>query len=84
MFRVDNASDLTDLSIKYENNFQSFLDCSELLDTTLPRGKAILKMLNDSYQGYAVSVNVSVDNLITPFTQLILAVPGSPPIVSIM
>ncbi|VDI80024.1 Hypothetical predicted protein, partial [Mytilus galloprovincialis] len=82
--RVDNASDLTDLSINYENNFQSFLDCSELLDTTLPRGKTILKMLNDSYQGYAVSVNVSVDNLITPFTQLILAVPGSPPIVSIM
>ncbi|XP_052068318.1 uncharacterized protein LOC127707695 isoform X2 [Mytilus californianus] len=78
------ANSLADLSKDYENNLQSFLDCNELLNTTFPRGKTVLKMLNASYQGYAVSVNVSVDNLITPFTQLILAVPGSPPIVSIV
>ncbi|CAC5409625.1 PKD1L2 [Mytilus coruscus] len=78
------VNSLANLSKEYENKLQSFSDCNKLLNTTFPRGKTVLKMMNASDQGYAVSVNVSVDNLITPFTQLILAVPGSPPIVSIV
>jgi hypothetical protein len=48
------------------------------------RGNAELKILNVSYEGYAITVNVSIDDLFTEFTQLILRVPGTPPIVFLM
>jgi len=59
-------------------------DCNELINTTVGRGKAELKILNVSYEGYAITVNVSIDDLLTEFTQLILRVPGTPPIIFLM
>ena len=47
----------------------------------MDRGYAELKILNVSCEGYAITVNVSIDDLFTEFTQLILRVPGTPPII---
>ena len=80
-FRI-SANSLDDLSTKYNYQFKSFADCGDLLNTTIERGNADLTFTTP-YEGYAVTVKVIVDDLFTPFTQLILGVPGSPPIVFI-
>lgn len=78
------ARNLGELSHRYHNEAELFKDCNELLNTTVDRGKAELNILNVSYEGYAITVNVSIDDLLTEFTQLILRVPGTPPIVFLM
>ncbi|CAC5393626.1 PKD1L2 [Mytilus coruscus] len=67
----------------YETEFSSFTDCGDLLNSTIEHGKAELTLLNSSDDVYAITVNVSVDNLMTSYTQLLYSVPGKPPIISI-
>jgi hypothetical protein len=56
----------------------SFEDCSELI-SVISHGISGLSLLNEEDQGYAITVNVTLEDKISEFTQLIYGVFGNPP-----
>ncbi|XP_052071108.1 sperm receptor for egg jelly-like [Mytilus californianus] len=73
-----NVTSLDALDVKYTSNPSSFEDCSELL-TVKSRGITVLILPDKMNQGYAIKVNVTLEDMHTEFTQLIYGVFGDPP-----
>lgn len=84
-----STNQLDDLSNKYETAKQNKLldtypDCMDKLEQESNDTNGILNMNLTVQEGYAVSVEVFLDNLISNYTQLLQAREGGAPDVGIM